>query len=106
MNLNTKINKYWNYLEKRKKPPKSVNKVNIINFEIIKQQVDKKNEFYLKNFIRKLYNGEAFILRDAGKKKLKNVILKLAKLYDKKYKPSFHKMTDGTPIFIEFMMIR
>ena len=60
-------------LRKRKKPPKSVNKVNIINFETIKQQVDKKNEFYLKNFIRKLYNGEAFILRDAATRNLKKL---------------------------------
>ena len=46
-----------------------------------------------------MYSGEAFIVRNAAKKNLKDIVLKLAKSYDKKYKPSFHKMLDNTPNF-------
>ena len=46
-----------------------------------------------------MYNGEAFIIRNAASKKLKNIIIDLLKSYDKKQKPSFHKMLDGTPNF-------
>ena len=46
-----------------------------------------------------MYDGEAFILRNAAKKNLKKIIINLAKHYDKNKKSSFHKMLDGAPNF-------
>ena len=99
--LNTKnLQTYWNYLEKKYQPPVSVSKVNILDFKKLKKEIDSKNIFFTKNLIRKMYkNGEAFILRNASKKTLKEKIVKLAKHYDKKQKPSFFKMYDGAPNF-------
>ena len=97
---NQNLQIYWNYLEKKYRPPVSVSKVNILDFKKLKKEIDKKNVFFIKNIIRKMYiNGEAFILRNASKKNLKEKIVKLAKYYDKKQKPSFHKMYDGAPNF-------
>lgn len=98
--LNTEnIKKYWAKLEQSKNPPKFVKKINLIEFKDLKKSIDKKNEFYTKNLIKKMYSGEAFIVRNAAKKNLKNTIINLAKHYDKKQKSSFHKMLDGTPNF-------
>lgn len=98
--LNTEnIKKYWTKLEKSKKPPKFVKKINLIEFQDLKKSIDKKNEFYTKNLIRKMYAGEAFIVRNAAKKTLRDTVISLAKHYDKKQKSSFHKMLDGTPNF-------
>ena len=47
-----------------------------------------------------MYSGEVFILRNAAKK-IKNIMLKLAKHYDKKQEPSFHKCVMRDQIFIE-----
>ena len=99
MNLQQNLNEYWRNLEKKSKPPSHVSKLNIVDFKNIKKAVDNKNIFYIKNLMRKMYNGEAFILRNAAKKNLKNIIIKLAKHYDKKHKPSFYKMHDGAPNF-------
>ena len=97
---NQNLQKYWNYLEKKYKPPVCVSKVNILDFKKLKKEIDSKNIFFIKNIIRKMYiNGEAFILRNASKKNLKEKIVKLAKHYDKKQKSSFHKMYDGAPNF-------
>ena len=93
------IKKYWTKLEQSKKPPSFVKKVNLIEFKDLKKSIDKKNEFYIKNLIRKMYSGEAFIVRNAAKKSLKDVVINLAKHCDNKQKSSFHKMLDGTPNF-------
>ena len=93
------IKKLWKNLEKKSPAPKHVSKINIIDFKNFKKAIDIKNELYVKNIIKKMYNGEAFILRNAAKKNLKSVVIKLAKFYDNKQKPSFHKMLDGTPNF-------
>ena len=100
MSFNTEaIQKYWKYLESRSIAPEKISKISIIKFEDLKEACDKKNEFYIKSLIKKMYNGSAFIVRGAAKKILKETILKLAKKYDSKEKPSFHKMLDGTPNF-------
>ena len=93
------INKYWKYLEAQNAPPKYVKKVSIIEFDKLKNCINNKNEIYIKSLVKKMYCGEAFILRKAAKQNLKKIILDLAKHYDKKQKPSFHKMLDGTPNF-------
>ncbi len=93
------IQGYWRKLESKNNNPKFVSKVSVVKFEDLKKACIKKNEFYLKSFIKKIYNGEAFIIRNASKKNLKEVVLKLAKNYDKKQRPSFRKMLDGTPNF-------
>ena len=90
---------YWKTLESKKPVPKFVKKINIIEFDKLKKSINCKNEIFVKNLARKMYNGEAFIVRNAAKKNLKGIMLNLAKHYDKKQKPSFHKMLDGTPNF-------
>ena len=90
---------YWETLEKKTTAPKYVKKINIIEFDKLKKAINNRNEILVKSIARKMYNGEAFILRNAAKKNLKKIILDLAKSYDKKQKPSFHKMLDGTPNF-------
>ncbi len=96
---NISINNYWTKLEKKKPAPKFVKKINFIKFQDLKSSINKKNEFYIKNLIRKMYDGEAYIVRNAAKKNLKDTIISLAKYYDKKQKPSFSKMLDGVPNF-------
>ena len=93
------IKKYWEKIESQKKSPTFVKKINLIFFDDIKKKINRKNEFYLKNLIKKMYEGEAYIVRKAAKKTLKKIVIKLAKYYDKKQKCSFHKMLDGTPNF-------
>ncbi len=93
------IKKYWNKIESQSTPPKFVKKISVINFDILRKNLRDKKEFYIKSLIKRMYSGEAFIVRNAAKKNLKETILKLAKFYDKKHKPSFHKMIDGTPNF-------
>ena len=93
------IKKFWNKLEQKKTPPNYVSKVSLIKFVDLKKSINDKNEFFIKNIIKKMYNGEAFIVRGAAKKNLKKIVINLAKFYDNKQKPSFHKMLDGTPNF-------
>lgn len=93
------LQKYWQKLEAKKSPPKFVKKINILEFSKLKKAIDTKNVFYIKNLAKKMYDGEAFIVRNSAKKNLKNIIIKLAKHYDKKTKSSFHKMLNGTPNF-------
>ena len=93
------IKHYWSKIESKSQPPKFVKKVSVINFEILRKNLKDRKEFYIKSLIKRIYAGEAFIIRNAAKKNLKETILKLAKHYDRKYKPSFHKMIDGTPNF-------
>ncbi len=100
MSFSTKnINDFWNKIELKNSPPKFVKKVSVIDFEILKKNCREKKEFFIKSIIKRMYSGEAFIVRNAAKKNLKDIVLKLAKSYDKKYKPSFHKMLDNTPNF-------
>ena len=93
------VNKYWETLERKKSAPNYVKKVSIIEFDLLKKSINQKNELFIKSLAKKMYDGEAFILRNAAKKSLKNTVINLAKYYDKKQKPSFHKMLDGTPNF-------
>ncbi len=93
------IKNYWTRIESKSPPPKYVKKVSVIDFDDLRKNLDQKKQFYIKSLIKKMYSGEAFILRNAAKKKLKDIILKLAKHYDKKQEPSFHKMLDGAPNF-------
>ena len=92
------IDKYWKYLEAQNSPPKYIKKVSVIEFDKLKDSIN-KNEIYIKSLVKKMYCGEAFIIRKAAKQNLKKIILDLAKQYDKKLKPSFHKMLDGCPNF-------
>ena len=90
---------YWQKMEVKKAPPKFVRKINILEFSKLKKSINEKNEIFVKNLAKKMYDGEAFILRNAASKKLKNIIIEIAKEFDRKQKPSFHKMLDGTPNF-------
>jgi len=100
MSLKKNINKYWNYLEKKYPAPKYVGKVKYMEFEDLKKATDRKNEKYLKKMIKKMYvKREAYILRNAATKELKETVLNLANHYKKNRKKSFHKMMDGTPNF-------
>ena len=67
------IELYWKNLESKKQPPKYVKKVSIIDFNKLKNSVDSKNEIFVKNLARKMYDGEAFIIRKAASKSLKKV---------------------------------
>ena len=93
------LKKYWAKLESQSQPPKVVKKISILEFDKIKNSINNKNEFFVKNLAKRMYSGEAFIVRNAAKKNLRKTIIDLAKYYDKKQKPSFHKMLDGTPNF-------
>ena len=97
MNSNL-INNYWEELEKKKRPPKYVKNIRVIQFDEFKKKLNSKNQIVIKRLARKIYDGDAYILRNAAKKNLKKIILDLAKHYNKR-KPSFHKMLDGTPNF-------
>ena len=59
---------YWKTLESKKPVPKFVDKINIIEFDKLKKSINCKNEIFVKNLARKMYNGEAFIVRNAAKK--------------------------------------
>ena len=80
------IKKYWEFLELKKSAPKYVKKVSILEFDKLKNLVNSKNEIFVKSLARKMYDGEAFIIRNAAKKNLKKITLDLAKHYDKKKK--------------------
>ena len=100
MSLKNNINKYWKYLEKKYPCPKYVSQIKCIEFKHLKEAIDSQNEAYLKRIIRNMYvKNEAYILRNAGSKKLKGTILDLANHYKKTKKANFHKMLDGTPNF-------
>ena len=68
----TSIKNYWISLESKKPPPKSVKKISIIEFDKLKKSINSKNEIFVKNLVRKMYDGEAFVVRNAAKKKIKN----------------------------------
>ncbi len=100
MILEKKLDKYWKFLEDKYDPPKYVGNVKEISFSYLKKAIDKKNERYLKNLIRKMYvNREAYILKKCAKKNLKKIMLDLAKYYKKNKRSKFYKMYDGVPNF-------
>ena len=100
MNLHKKISEYWNYLEKKYPTPHYVGKIKIIEFNILKKAVDKKNEIFLKKIIKNMYvKKEAYIVKNCADKNLKKITLNLVEHYKKTKKPNFHKMLDGTPNF-------
>ena len=45
------LKKFWLSLEKKKHPPKYVKKINLIEFDSLKNLINKKNEFQVKNII-------------------------------------------------------
>ena len=70
---------YWEHLESKKPAPKVVKKINIIQFEKLKKSINYKDEKFVKNLAKKIYHGEAFIVRNAAKKSLKKTqFLKLS----------------------------
>ena len=100
MSLQKNINKYWDYLEKKYPSPQYVGQIKYLEFKDLKEAIDSKNEDYLKKIIKNMYvNKEAYILRNAATKKLKETVMDLANHYKKTRKTSFHKMLDGTPNF-------
>jgi hypothetical protein len=99
MTMLNDIKELWVDLESKKNAPKFVIKVNKLQFQDLKEAINSQNIEFIKKIIKKMYAGEAFILRNAAEKSLKEVIVNLAKQYDKKQKPSFHKMYDASPNF-------
>ena len=97
------LQKHWQKLEAKKTAPKFVKKINTLEFSELKKAIDNKNIFYVKNLTKKMYDGEAFIVRNSAKKNLKNIIIKLAKHYDKKKNLLFIKCLMGHQIFIELL---
>lgn len=95
----SEINLFWKDLEEKSPPPKYVIDVQEINFDYLKKQIDEHNQDYIYNLIKKMHSGVAFIIRNAANKSLKETIIALAKEYDQKQPPSFHKMIDGSPNF-------
>ena len=81
--LNTvSIKNFWEHLEKKSSAPKYVTKINIVQFKDLKKKADIKEEFYIKNIIKKMYKGEAFIVRNAAKKNLKEIFRKHVRMLD------------------------
>lgn len=94
-----KIKNYWKYVESKYPLPKYVLKVEVINFDDVKNILDTKNLYLAKKIIRDMYvKNVAFILRKSAPPSLRKILNKLVELQEKK-KPSFHKMYDGTPNF-------
>lgn len=88
--LNTTfIKNIWKDLESKHPAPKYVTKINIIEFKDLKNKIDDKKQKFVKNIIKKMYKGEAFIVRNAAQKKLRDTVIGLAKFYDKKKKTFF-----------------
>ena len=85
----TYIKNIWEDLENKLPAPKHVTKINIIEFEYLKNKIDDKKHHFIKNIIKKMYKGEAFIVRNAAQKRLKDTVIGLAKFYDKKKKTFF-----------------
>ena len=69
------MDNYWKTLESKKPVPKFVKKINILEFDKLKKSINSKNEIFVKNLARRMYNGEAFILRNAAKKNLKKILI-------------------------------
>jgi len=98
--LLTRLNNYWDVLEKKSLPPKYVSKIIDLEFLDLKKNINHQNEKFLKKIIKKMYiDREAFILKKCATKNLKQVMLDIANKYNKEKKPSFHKMFDGAPNF-------
>ena len=66
--ISNSIKNYWEKLEKKKKPPKYVRKINVIEFDELKKKFSSKNQSAIKKIVKKMYDGDAYILRNAAKK--------------------------------------
>ncbi len=98
--LQKEINTYWKYLEKNYSEPTFVKKVKNLNFQRLKNAIDKNDGRFVKRIIKNMYvNKEAFILKRSASKNLKKIVIDLANYYKRKKKTSFHKMLDGSPNF-------
>ncbi len=99
--MNTaEINKYWKFLENKYKEPKYISKIKVINFEKLKDKIDKNDTKFIKTIIKNLYVDKVgIIIKKAADKKLKNTIIDLAEIFKSKKKSSFHKMFQRSPNF-------
>jgi len=98
--LDQKLNNYWKKLEEKYPYPNYVKKVKDLKFEDLKYAIDNKKEKYLKKIIKNMYmNREAYVLKNAAPKHLKDTMLSLANHYKKTRKSNFYKMLDGCPNF-------
>ena len=82
--LLTRLNNYWDVLEKKSLPPKYVSKIIDLEFLDLKKNINHQNEKFLKKIIKKMYiDREAFILKKCATKNLKQVMLDIANKYNK-----------------------
>ena len=81
--LLTRLNNYWDVLEKKSLPPKYVSKIIDLEFLDLKKNINHQNEKFLKKIIKKMYiDREAFILKKCATKNLKQVMLDIANKYN------------------------
>ena len=100
MTLQNNLAKYWDKIERKHKTPKYVKKVEYLEFKDLKTAFINNDEVYLKKIIKNMYEKkEAYILKNAAPKSLKNKMIKLADHYRKTRKSKFYKMFDGSPNF-------
>ena len=100
MTLQKILSNYWDKIEKKHKTPRYVNSIKNLDFKDLKNAFNQNNEVYLKNLIKNMYEKkEAYILKNAAPKSLKNKMIKLADHYKKTRKSKFYKMFDGCPNF-------
>jgi len=96
ININTSIMREWLKLEK--KPfPHYLKKANDINFIDFKRKFNQPKQ--VKEIIKKLYNGEIFLIRNTIDKKYINELKKNIIKLGKKEKSTFNKMIEGCPNF-------
>ena len=87
MTLQKKLSNYWEKIEKKHKTPKYVKSVKILDFKDLKKAFNQNNENYLKKIIKSMYEKkDAYILKNAAPKSLKNKMIKLANHYKNKKK--------------------
>ena len=60
-----KIENFWHSLERNKKPPKSLKKINKINSGLFLKKIKSKNVVFIKKMISNLYSGECYIIKNA-----------------------------------------
>lgn len=89
---------HWKEKEKRK-APKYIKSIKIINGNEFYKLIDKKNDKKIKKIIDNLYDGDFYIIRNSiNKKFIKQLILKLGN-FRKTNKSTFFKMKENCPNF-------
>ena len=100
MTLQKDLSKYWDKIERSYKTPRYVKKIKELEFMDLKNAFKNNDKAYLKKIIKNMYEKkEAYILKNAAPKSLKNKMIKLANHYKKTRKSKFYKMLDGSPNF-------